>query len=186
MNNIVNRNTPHNAFRKGSDYFVTILQCRTLQTTKCATILFGDDDIVGNVYKTTSQITSIGGLHSGIGKTLTRTVGRNEVFQHRHTFLEVGKNRVFNDLSPFSTCFLRLCHQTTHTSQLSNLVSRTTGAGVKHHINGIETLVGFGHVLHYGILQVVVDMSPGIDHLIVTLLVGNETHFVVGFHLVNL
>ena len=43
------------------------------------------------------------------------------------------QNRVFNNLPTFCSRFLRFCHQTTHTRQLTNLFFRTTGPGIKHH-----------------------------------------------------
>ena len=90
---------------------------------------------MGHVHKTTGQITCIGGLKRGIGKTLAGTVGRNEVLEHRKTLLEVRKNRVLDDLATFRTGFLRLGHKTTHTGELTDLVFRTTGTGIKHHVD---------------------------------------------------
>ena len=139
-----------------------------------------------NVNKTTCQVSCIGSLHSRIGKTLTSTVRSNKVLQHRHTLLKVRDNWVLNNLSAFSTCLLWLSHKTTHTSKLSNLVSRTTGTRVKHHIYSIETLVSLCHVLHNGLLKVIVYVCPRINYLIITLLVSDETHFIVSLHLVYL
>ena len=50
--------------------------------------------------KTTSarQVTGIGCFQRRIGQTLTGTVRRDEVFEHRKTLLEVRENRVFDDL----------------------------------------------------------------------------------------
>ena len=75
-------------------------------------------------------------------------MGGDEVFEHREAFLEVGKNRVLDDLSAFSTGFLRFCHKTTHTGKLTDLVLRTTCSGVKHHEYRVEALVGLCHLLH--------------------------------------
>ena len=55
----------------------------------------------------------------------------------------------------------------------------------EHHEDGIETLVGFGHLLHEGLFQVGVHVGPRIDDLVVTLVVGDETHVVVHRNLVN-
>ena len=138
------------------------------------------------VHQTTGQITSVGSLHSGISQTLTGTVSRDEVLQHRHTLLEVRQNGVLNDLSTLGACLLGLGHQTTHTGELTDLVLTTTGTGVEHHEYGVEALVGLGHLLHQNVAKVVVDMCPGIDNLVVTLVVGNETHVVVLGNLLNL
>ena len=79
-----------------------------------------------------------------------------------------------------------LGHQTTHTGELADLTSTTTGTGVKHHIHGIETLVGFAHGLHEDSAEVVVDVCPRIDDLIVAFLVGDEAHVVVAHDALDL
>ena len=131
------------------------------------------------VYKTTSQVTGIGSLQSGIRQTLTGTVSRDKVLKHGQTFLKVRKNRVFDNLCTFGTCLLRLRHQTTHTGQLTNLFLRTTGTGIKHHEYRVETLVVVLDGLVKDIGQVAVDVCPCIDNLVVTFVVGDETHVIV-------
>ena len=180
------RHTPQNALIECSNRLVTVLQRTTFKTAERTTVLFIDDDIMGDINKTAGQISGIGRLHGRISQTFASTVGGDEVLQHGHSFLKVGDNRVLNNLRSFGAGFLRFRHQTTHTGKLCDLVSGTTGTGVEHHVNGIEPLIGLGHVLHHTCLQVVVHMCPGINHLIVTLLIGDETHLVVGFHLVDL
>ena len=132
-----------------------------------------------NVNKTTSQISGVGSLHGGIGKTLTGTVGRDEVLQHAHSLLEVRQDRVLDNLCTLSTSLLWLGHKSTHTGKLTDLVFRTTGSRVKHHVYGVESLIGLCHLLHQYITELVVDVSPGIDYLVVTLLVGDESHIIV-------
>ena len=139
-----------------------------------------------DIDQTTGEVSSIGCLHSRISQTLTGTMGCDEVFEHAHTLLEVGEDRILDNLCALGTSLLRLGHQTTHTSELGNLVGRTTGSGVEHHIDGIESLVSLGHVLHHRLLEVVVDVGPSINHLVVALLVSDETHTVVGTHLIDL
>ena len=135
------------------------------------------------VHQTTSQITGIGSLQSGIRQTFTSTVGRDKVLQHRKSFFKVRQDRVLNDLTTFCTCFLRFCHQTTHTWQLTNLLFRTTGTWVKHHIYRVESLIIRRNCLHQDIRQLRVYMCPNIDHLIVTFVIGNETHIIVVYDL---
>ena len=106
-------------------------------------------------------------------------MGRNEVLQHAHAFLEVGKNRVFDNLGAFGSGFLGLGHQTTHTGKLADLSGRTTGSGIQHHIYGIETLVGFFHGLHQDLGKVIVDVCPSIDDLVITFVVRDETHTII-------
>ena len=40
-------------------------------------------------------------------------------------------------------------------------------------------MVGLCHLLHQDVAQVVVDVGPGVDYLVVTLRVGDESHVVV-------
>ena len=46
-------------------------------------------------------------------------------------------------------------------------------------------MVGFGHLLHEGGLDVAVDLGPGVDDLVVALVVGDETHTVVAHDLLD-
>ena len=186
VNYIMYRYTTQDTLIERRDDLIAILQSCANQTAQCTTILLSNDHIMRNVYKTTGEVTSIGCLHCGISKTFTGTVRSDKVLQHRHTLLKVGKDRVFNDLRTFSTSLLRLSHQTTHTRQLLNLILRTTGSGIKHHIHSVESLVCLGHFLHQDITQVGVNVSPSINNLVVTLLVGNETHIIVVGDFLNL
>ena len=106
-------------------------------------------------------------------------MGRDEVLQHRQTFLKVRKDRVLDDLTAFGTGFLRLGHQTTHTGKLTDLLLRTTGTGIQHHVNRVEALVVGRNGLHQDVGQFGVDVCPDINYLIVTFVVGNDTHIIV-------
>ena len=132
-----------------------------------------------DVNQTASQITSVGRLHGGIGQTLTGTVCRDEVLQHRHTLLKVRQNRVLNRTTTLGTGLLRLSHQTTDTRELFDLILRTTGTGVKHHKYSIEALVCLSHLLQQDITNIIVNVCPSIDHLVVSLVICNESHVIV-------
>ena len=186
VNNIMYRYTTQDTLIERRNNLITILQCSAYQATQSTTVLLSNDYIMRNVNKTTSQISGVGSLHSGIGKTLTSTVRSNKVLQHRHTLLKVRKDRVLNDLRTFSTRLLRLSHQTTHTRQLLNLILRTTSSRIKHHVHSIESLVSFSHFLHQDVTQVCINVSPRINNLVVTLLVGDETHIIVIGDFLNL
>ena len=137
---IVNRCTSQDTFIQSLYDILVTFDSRSGQTTQCTAILFGDDYILSYIDQTTGQITGIGRLQCGIGQTFTGTVGRDEVLQHGQTLLEVRKDRVFDDLSSFGAGFLRFGHQTTHTGQLTDLLFRTTGSGIQHHVNRVEAL----------------------------------------------
>ena len=147
MDDVMHRHTTENAIVKTADDFVAILQSRAYKTTQSATVLLVDDNVVADVDKTTCQVTGVGRLQSGIGKTLTSTVSRDKVLEHAHTFLKVRKNWVLDGVG-LCTCLLRLSHKATHTRELANLTGTTTSTRVKHHVYGIEALVGLLHGLH--------------------------------------
>ena len=185
MNDIMNRNASQNTFTQAGDHFIIVLQFRTNQATQRSTVFFIDDHIMRYINQTTGQVTSISSLQSGIGQTLTSTVSRNKILQHRQTFLKVRKDRVFNNLTTFCTTLLRFCHQTTHTRQLTNLFFRTTGPRIHHHIDRVETVIISSQLLHQCVGQLTVDMCPSINNLIITFVVGNEAHVIVVHDLFN-
>ena len=172
-------NTSEDSLIQSRDGLIAVLQSRADESAQRSAVFLVDDDVVADVDKAASEVTGIGRLHGRISKTFTGTVGRDEVLQHRHAFLEVRENRVFNGTTSLSTCLLRFCHQTTHTSELFDLVLRTTGSGVEHHVDCVKALVGLGHLLQQHLAQTVVHVCPCVDDLVVTLIIGNEAHVVV-------
>ena len=126
IHNVVNRHTAKDTLAQRSHNLIVVLDFTAYKASQCAAILFADNDIVGNIYQTTCQITCVGSLQRRVGKTLTGTVSRDKVFQHAQPLLEVRQNRVLDNLATFRTGFLRLSHQTTHTGQLTDLVFRST------------------------------------------------------------
>ena len=179
---IIDRGPTQDSFIQGFDHFVVLLQSRRNQPTLRMAIFFGNNHILRHIHQPTGQVPGIGSLQSGIGKTLTGTVGRDEVLQYRQTFLEVRENRVFDDFAPACPGLLRLCHKATHTAKLTNLFLGTTSPGIQHHENRIEALAVGRKLVHHRIGQLIVSMCPDIDNLVVTLVVGDETHVVVVHH----
>ena len=173
------RNASEYTFVECRDNFITILKCSADQSTQRSAVFFVDNNVVRHVYQTACEVSSIGSFHSRVGKTLTCTVRRDKVFEHRHTFFKVRKDGVFDNLLSFGTGFLRFSHQTTHTRELFNLVFRTTSTRVEHHEHSVETLVGLGHLLHEHVTEVVVYVCPGVDNLVVAFGIGDETHVIV-------
>ena len=53
---------------------------------------------MGDIDKTTGKITGVSGLEGGVGQTLTGSVGGDEVLEHRHALLQVGDDRVLDNL----------------------------------------------------------------------------------------
>ena len=90
-----------------------------------------DNNILADVDHTTRQITGVCRTECRVRHTLSCTSGGNEIFQNRKAFTEVGLDRDFNR---FTGC---VCHQASHTGELTDLVHRTTGTGVCHHVNRV-------------------------------------------------
>ena len=179
MVNIVYRHTSQDSFIQRSDYFFVIFDSSDSNPSQRTTILFCDCNIVGNIHQTTGQVTGICRFQSRIGQTFTGTVSWDKVLQHGQSLFEIRQNRILDNLTTGSTRFLRFRHQSTHTAQLTDLFTGTTGPGVKHHINRVESLIVFGQLFHQRIGQLGVHMRPDIDDLIVTFVVRDETHVIV-------
>ena len=89
-------------------------------------------------------------------------------------------DRVLDDLlATLDTRLLRLGHKATHTAQLTDLLLRTAGARVKHHVYRVETVVVLDQRVDHYLRQLGIDVRPNVDDLVVTLVVGDKTHVVV-------
>ena len=78
----MNRNTAKDTLCQGCHHTVAVLEGGADETTECATVFLVNNDVVRNVHQTAGQITCVGSLEGGVGKTLTGTVGRDKVFEH--------------------------------------------------------------------------------------------------------
>ena len=117
-------------------------------------------------------------------------MGGDEVLEYVQTFTEVRGDRRFDDGA------IRLRHQTTHTSQLTNLCSRTTRTGVGHHVDAVEGNLllfltvtvnnGFGlQVIHHRFGYTIVRRSPDIDNFVVAFARGDQTRLELFLNLSN-
>ena len=180
VDHVVQGHTSEDAVVQRLHDVVVALDGRSGQTAQRAAVLLVDDDVLCDVDQTTGQITGVGRLQGGIGQTLAGTVRGDEVLQHRKSLLEVREDRVLDDLlAAFDTRLLRLGHQTAHTAQLTDLLLRTAGSGVEHHVDRVETVVVLDQRVDHGFGQFRVDVRPDVDDLVVTLVVGDQTHVVV-------
>ena len=127
-------------------------------------IIFTDDDILRYVDQTAGQITGVCGTQRGICQTLTGTVGGCEVIQYGQAFTEVSLNWHFYGLTG---C---IGNQTTHTSQLTNLVVVTTGTRLCHHGQRVKLT----HAALHGCAYVVSSLGPDFNNLSVSFIIGNE------------
>ena len=123
-----------------------------------------NDNILRNVNQTSGQITGVSRSQSRIGKALTSTTGGNEVFQNVQAFTVVRLDRNFDRLTG------GIRDQTAHAGQLTDLVHRTTGAGVCHHEDRVVTV----KAVLQGFRNVVRRLFPSLQNRAVTLAVGEE------------
>ena len=70
----MNGDTSQDTLVKRRNDLVATLQRRADQSAQGSAVFLGDDNIVGDVYQTTRQITGVGSLHGRIGKTLASAV----------------------------------------------------------------------------------------------------------------
>ena len=142
-----------------------------------AAIEHRDDHVLCDVSKFTSQVTGVSRLQSRIRETLPGTVSRAEVFKNRQSFTEVGLDRSLNNLT------VRLRHQAPHTGQLGDLTHTAPGTGVGHQIDRVEIDFAVANVrlqlFHHLIGDQFPGMRPGVDDVVVTFAVCNQTTLIV-------
>ena len=170
---------------------VTTLDNRSHHDTFMGTtIVFGNHQVLRHVNQTTSQVTGVRRFQCGIRQTFTSTVGGDEVLEYVQTFTEVRGDWRFDDGA------IRLRHQTTHTSKLTNLCRRTTRTGVGHHVDAVEGNLllfltvtvnnGFSlQVIHHRFGYTIVRRSPDIDNFVVAFARSYQTRLELLLNLSN-
>ena len=100
----------------------------------CTAVILTDDDILRYIYHSTGQVTGVRGTQCGICQALTCASSGDEVLQYGQTFTEIRLNRDFDGTTG---C---VCHQTSHTCQLTNLVNRASSTRLCHHMNRVKAV----------------------------------------------
>ena len=102
---------------------------------------------------------------------------RAEVLQHRQAFAEVGLDRRLDDLAR------RLGHQAAHAGELADLLDAAAGAGVGHQEDRVEVdlavadvVAGARSIISRG--DLLAGVRPGVEHLVVALLLGDDAALV--------
>ena len=180
LQNVFSGHTTQNAIAQRLFNVATFDNRRHGDPFEGATIVFGYNQILCHVNQTTGQVTGVRGFQCGIRQTFTRTVRGDEVLEYVQTFTEVRGDRRFDDGA------IRLRHQTTHTSKLTNLGCRTTRTGVGHHVdavkgnlllfNAVTVNNGFSlQVIHHRFGYAIVRRGPNIDNFVIAFARGNQT-----------
>ena len=139
-------------------------------------VIFANDNVLSNVYQTTGQVTGVSGTQCGIRQTFTSTVSRNKVFQNGQAFTEVCFDRTVDDFTG------RIGHQTTHTSQLTNLLGVTARTGVSHHVNTVEFIHGACHEFFGNFVSC---FFPQRDNFTITFIIAHQAATEQSFSLIN-
>ena len=147
-----------------------------------AAVVVRDDDILRNVDETAGEVARVRGLECGIGQALACAVGGDEVLQHGEAFTEVRRDGGFDDFAG------GLGHQAAHTGELTDLLLRTTCAGVGHDVDRVHgaVLVGLLHVVEHLVGDALGDGGPELDDLVVALTVGDGAVEILLLHVDDL
>ncbi len=181
MQDVFESRTAENALAEGRND-LTGIDDRLHGEARCRAAIHRDDDaILRDVNETARQITGVGRLQGGVGKTLTGTVGRVEVLVHGQAFLEVRNDRRFDDFAR------RLGHQTAHAAQLAHLVRRTTSTRVRHHVDRVHLLLAASDRIeldgldarHHFVGDLLGALAPSVDDLVVLLALSDQAVIVL-------
>ena len=151
------------------DCFLTIHESKYFHTWdfifSFGTVNLTNNQFLANINHSTCQITGVGCTKSGIRHTLSSTMCRHEVLQYIKSFTEVGLDRQLD----CTTCCIS--HQTTHTSQLFDLLVRTTGTGVSHH----EDVVILIQTIQQCLSQLIISFFPCFYYCFITFFFCHKT-----------
>ena len=177
--------TAFDAIPEVLNHFITFFEGCCIDTTQGQTVIFPNNDVLCDVDQTTGQVTRVGCFQGRIGQTFTGAVCGDKELLYGQPFQEVGQDRVFDDRAAGVTRLTRFSHQTTKTAQLFDLLFGTTRTGVEHHKHRVEALFVRADLFHQLVGDAVIRKRPLVDDLVVTFVVGDQTHVVVVPHLVH-
>ncbi len=129
-----------------------------------AAVFLADDHVLRHVDQTAGQVARVGRAQRGVGQTLARAVGRDEVLEHGQAFFERGLDRDLEDAAR------RVGHQPAHAAELLDLRDRAARARGRHHEHRVERVLSGLH----GAGDVVTGLLPDLDRLAVALVVRDE------------
>src|SRR5258708_24757604 len=166
---LLERHATHDAVAQGFDDFTGLDDTGDENSVHGAAVVFADDYVLRDVNQTAREVTRVGGFQSRIGQTLAGAVRRDEVFEHRQPFTEVCRDRSLDDFArPFR-------HQSAHSGELTDLLFRSSSAGIVHNVNRVELafLVPPLHLAEHFIGNFFPDRRPDFNDLVVALAIGD-------------
>ena len=139
------------------------------------TVFGPNDNVLGHIDQTASQVSGGSGTKSGIRHTLTGTVRRDEVFENIESFLERTLHRQLDRLTG------RTGHQTLHTGHLHDDRFGSTGFRIDHRVDRAFLVERLADCVR----DLILGFVPGLDRLIAALLIRQETHIVLFLHFLD-
>ena len=169
-----------NTILQGNHHFTTLDDGLTQNTPGRAAVIFRDHQVLTDVHQPAGQVTSIRRLDRRIGLSLAGAMGRDKVFVDVQPLTEVRRDRGLNNGA------IRFRHQTAHTGKLADLGVPAPGAGIGHHVDGVERFLldrlAFGvddflhaQFVHHFTGDPVTGMGPDIDDFVVAFAIGQQS-----------
>src|ERR1035441_2097885 len=128
-------------------------------------VFLRDDDVLGDIDEAAREIAGVGRLERRVGETLAGAVRRDEVLEDGEALAEVGDDGLLHDLAR------GLGHGAAHARELADLLLAAAGAGVGHHVDGVELRAADAvrrlHLLEHGLRHRLRDAMPDVDDLVV-------------------
>jgi len=153
----------HDAVVQVLEDFLAVLYGQLHDAVDGAAVVVVGHHVLRDVHEAPGEITCIRRLERRIGQTFAGAVRRDEELDYGKAFLEVRADRKLDDVST------RLGHQSAHTGQLPDLVLGTARAGVRHHVDVVESALVFLKGLHHHVGNVLIGLGPHFDDLVVAL-----------------
>ncbi len=172
-------NPPQDAFAGRLDDFPALHQGGDIDPVDRTAVVLGNDAILSDIDEPPGEISRVGCFQCRIGKAFPGAVRGDEVLQHRQAFPEVRPNRGLDDLAG------GLCHESSHPGKLPDLNGTSPGAGIGHHVDGVEAFalslrpVGSDALFHADPAEhfdgnLLRRLGPDVDNLVIPLAVGDE------------
>src|SRR3989338_3642925 len=133
--------------------------------------LFGNDDIMRDINQPSGQVTGFGSHQRSVGLAFSGSVSGDEIFQNSQSFFVAGPDRKINNLAG------RVYHQTFHSSHLSQLAERSSGAGSYHGVNRAH----FIHRSRNQIFNFILRSLPNFYDFVVSFRIGQKAVLILAF-----
>ena len=129
-----------------------------------AAIVLAGDHVLGNVDQAPRQVARVRRSKGGVGESLARAVGRDEVFEDRHALAEVAPHGHVDDATG------GICHQATHAAQLADVALVTAGTRGGHHRHRASRI----ERLHHLVADLLGGVLPDRHDALVALILGDQ------------